>query len=86
MLRTRDEMLMKYEGKSDKDNQDVHLEIEFEFNDVSQDYEVEQFILQFISYFLHKIQLTDTSPSFVYSKKMKVKILYKRIAKLSIIL
>ena len=79
-------MLMKYEGKSDKDNQDVHLEIEFELDDVSQDYEVEQFILQFISYFLDKIQLTDTSPSFVYSKKMKVKILYKRMAKLSIIL
>ena len=30
-------MLMKNEGKSDENNQDVHLEIELEFDDVGQD-------------------------------------------------
>ena len=43
---------MQDEGKGDKDNQHVHLEIEFEVYYIGQDDEVDYLVLEFVCYFL----------------------------------
>lgn len=66
-------MIVKYEGKDDKSDKQIHLEVKFQIDYVCQYYQIDDLTLKFICYFLHQDIVTTTSPYIVLTKKTEVK-------------
>lgn len=79
-------MVMEDEAEDYEHYQHIHFEVKLQIDDIRQDYEVYDFVLELVCYFLTKASCTMTSPSIMVRKNTREKKQYSKIARVSIML